>query len=100
MARAVRIGEEGEDLGAGATDHHALLEDVIDHRLPLPWALAVEVRLGRAEPAPACQESFLTSARIRSGSGSSPRPYRSMKRMEPVVSMTKVARLFAFQSGA
>ena len=45
------------------------------------------------------QPSFFTSARIFSGSGSSPRPYRSMKRTVPLGSMMNVARTLAFQSG-
>ena len=44
------------------------------------------------------QLSFLTSARILSGSGNSPLPYRSTKATLPFVSMTNVARLLAFQS--
>ena len=44
-------------------------------------------------------EIFLISARILSGSGSSPLPYRSMNRTLPSVSTMNVARTLAFHSG-
>src|SRR5207245_246166 len=48
---------------------------------------------------PSADESFLISARILSGSGNSPLPYRSMNRIFPCLSTMKVARTLAFHSG-
>src|SRR5262245_14500241 len=83
-----------EDLDDAAPDRHAAA-----HRV---WQAAgdrhvrPEVVAGRGVGSDSCprraQWSFLTSARTLSGSGSSPRPYRSTKRITPCLSMTNVAR--------
>ena len=93
-----------EERAQEGRQHHRL--DYSTQRAGLRIAahrLGVEAVTTRAEPndrlrARCRYVSFFTSARILSGSGSSPLPYFSTKATLPVLSTTNVARLFAFQS--
>ena len=92
------MNKEGGPLGPPLySPIRAICEDRSDPRAIREDGSDARTGFAKTEWPVARSYSFFTSARILSGSGSWPWPYFSMKRILPVLSRTKVARLLAFQ---